>query len=370
MNCSQRSVWSRFAELTAGVFTKAGIPVRLFSAVCPTPFISFATIKYRCAAGVMVTASHNPKEDNGYKVYWGNGSQIIAPHDDNILEEIDQNLDIPDEHWDITDIRKNIMVIDCTEEVTSSYMNYLQECLSKDVLEKNRSTNIRTVYSAMHGVGHKYIQKAFQAANLKNRPVCTLKVFARLRVIKSAAEYNKTALYNFILFDTLISRTTKRIFIFTVFLSMAGEPLSVKEQQEPDPEFPTVKFPNPEEVGCLELSQRLAQKEGVNLVLVNDPDADRLAVAEYQPRFAELILLLWLPSRLSITQRRLYESKMLFQSADRIDIIDIHKFDIDKYNTKFRRGSVHVDNESNEMACDSSFSTYAHEKILTLTKNG
>lgn len=83
----------RFAELTAKVFATASIPVHLFSEVCPTPLVAFATILYECAGGVMVTASHNPKEDNGYKVYWSNGSQIIIPHDENILEEILRNLE-------------------------------------------------------------------------------------------------------------------------------------------------------------------------------------------------------------------------------------------------------------------------------------
>lgn len=82
----------RFAELTAKVFVDAKMPVHIFSAVCPTPFVSFATILYEAAAGVMVTASHNPKEDNGYKVYWNNGSQIITPYDDEILDEILQSL--------------------------------------------------------------------------------------------------------------------------------------------------------------------------------------------------------------------------------------------------------------------------------------
>ncbi|CAG9785791.1 unnamed protein product [Diatraea saccharalis] len=216
----------RFAELTAKVFVSASIPVHLFSAVCPTPLVSFATIMYKAAAGVMVTASHNPKEDNGYKVYWGNGSQIISPHDDNILEEILQCLDIPDDHWDISEIRAHELVTDCSEEVTTKYMEYIRNSLNDDILEQNRTAAIDTVYSAMHGVGHDYVVKAFRSANLK-------------------------------------------------------VPISVSQQENPDPDFPTVKFPNPEEVECLELSKKLAEEKGVRLVLVNDPDADRLAVAEH-----------------------------------------------------------------------------------------
>ncbi|XP_041988185.1 phosphoglucomutase-2 isoform X1 [Aricia agestis] len=216
----------RFAELTAKVFVSASVPVHLFSNVCPTPFVSFATILYGAAAGVMVTASHNPKDDNGYKVYWRNGSQVITPHDDNILDEIWSCLDIPDEHWNIEEICSHELVKDCLQEVTTKYMEFIRSSLHDEVLQQNKAAEIKTVYSAMHGVGYQAILKAFEAANLK-------------------------------------------------------EPISVVEQQNIDPDFPTVTFPNPEEKECLELSKKLAEKNGVKLVLVNDPDADRLAVAEY-----------------------------------------------------------------------------------------
>lgn len=216
----------RFAELTTKVFISSSIPVHLFSTVCPTPLVSFATILYGATAGVMVTASHNPKEDNGYKVYWGNGSQVITPHDDNILDEVWSCLHIPDEHWNIEAIRTHNLVKDCTEEVTTKYMEYIKSLLHEEILENNRKAQINMVYSAMHGVGYQCIVNAFQAANLK-------------------------------------------------------PPISVKQQQDPNPDFPTVKFPNPEEKQCLDLSKRLAEQNGVKLILVNDPDADRLAVAEY-----------------------------------------------------------------------------------------
>ncbi|XP_028162865.1 LOW QUALITY PROTEIN: uncharacterized protein LOC114354594 [Ostrinia furnacalis] len=224
----------RFADLTTKVFVSASIPVHLFTDVCPTPLVSFATILYGAAAGVMVTASHNPKEDNGYKVYWGNGCQIIAPHDQLVLEEIEQCLDIPEEHWNIDEIRSHPLVTDCLEEATTKYMEYIRSSLHPDILETNKKAAIDTVYSAMHGVGYKYIVKAFEAANLKL-------------------------------------------------------PISVPEQQEPEPSFPTVVFPNPEEPACLELSTGLAERSAARLLLVNDPDADRLAVAERDHRSRELL---------------------------------------------------------------------------------
>lgn len=218
----------RFALLTAKVFISSSIPVHIFSKVCATPLVSFGTILYGAAAGVMVTASHNPKQDNGYKVYWGNGCQIITPHDDNILEEIEQCLDIPDDHWNVVEILNHKLVKYCQEEVTNKYMESIIRP-NPEILENNRTAAIDIVYSAMHGVGYEYILKAFETANLK-------------------------------------------------------APISVIQQQEPHPDFPTVVFPNPEEVECLELSKQLAKERGVKLVLVNDPDADRLAVAEYDDR--------------------------------------------------------------------------------------
>ncbi|XP_053612485.1 phosphopentomutase isoform X2 [Plodia interpunctella] len=222
----------RFAELTAKVFTSSSIPVHLFSTVCPTPLVSFATIRYGACAGVMVTASHNPKEDNGYKVYWGNGSQIITPHDDNILEEILRCLDIPDEHWNIDEIRTDPLVSDCTEEITTKYMEYIRGSLSESILEQNKMAAVDIVYSAMHGVGYKYIVKAFEVANLK-------------------------------------------------------PPISVVEQQEPEPSFPTVAEPNPERPASAQLALARARAAGARLALLNDPDADRLAVAEYDPTYSQ-----------------------------------------------------------------------------------
>ncbi|KAJ0175808.1 hypothetical protein K1T71_008967 [Dendrolimus kikuchii] len=216
----------RFAELTAQVFVSSSIPVHMFSNVCPTPLVSFGTILYGAGAGVMVTASHNPKEDNGYKVYWGNGAQVTSPHDDNILEEILQCLDIPDEHWNIEEIYNHELVKDCQQEVTDKYMEYIHDSVHSDALADNKAADIDVVYSAMHGVGYEYIVKAFEVSNLK-------------------------------------------------------APISVKQQQDPNPDFPTVKFPNPEEPECLDLCKKLAEERRVKLVLANDPDADRLAVAEY-----------------------------------------------------------------------------------------
>ncbi|XP_046388515.1 phosphoglucomutase-2 [Ischnura elegans] len=214
----------RFAELTAGVFLNRGIPVYLFSQVCPTPFVPFAVLQFKCIAGVMVTASHNPKHDNGYKVYWSNGAQIISPHDKGIQESILNNLCPWETSWDTSILSKSSLLKDPLCHVMKMYY----DILSNDVLfpNVNANTPIKFTYTAMHGVGYPYMVEAFEVAKFK--PF-----------------------------------------------------VSVTKQQDPDPEFSTVEFPNPEEgKSSLDLSFKTADNNDSTIIIANDPDADRLAVAE------------------------------------------------------------------------------------------
>ncbi|XP_023704077.1 phosphoglucomutase-2 isoform X3 [Cryptotermes secundus] len=215
----------RWAELTAAILLNHNIPVYLFSKLCPTPFVPFTVLHYKCAAGVMVTASHNPKEDNGYKVYWQNGAQIIPPHDKGIQETILKNLHPWDKSWDTSILSTSERLIDPLHEAMDCYMR----ALARDMLEPelNLSSKIEITYSAMHGVGYPYMVQAFKAANFK--PF-----------------------------------------------------VAVEEQKEPDADFPTVRFPNPEEKSALDLSIETANMNNSTVILANDPDADRLAVAEKQ----------------------------------------------------------------------------------------
>ncbi|XP_058805700.1 phosphopentomutase isoform X2 [Phymastichus coffea] len=212
----------RFAELTATIFLNNKIKVYMYSQICPTPFIPYGVLKYKCAAGIMITASHNPKEDNGYKVYWENGSQIISPHDKEIQKNILENLKPLAESWDTFLVYNNLLFKDPLPEVMVSYF----EDLKNDVLypEINKNTAIKFVYTPVHGVGYNYMVEAFKVANFK------------------------------------------------AFIA-------VEEQKDPDPEFSTVKFPNPEEPSALELSIATAKKSGSTIIIANDPDADRLACA-------------------------------------------------------------------------------------------
>ncbi|KAI1903509.1 hypothetical protein AGOR_G00027920 [Albula goreensis] len=219
-NCSSE----RLAKLTAAVMLCKDVPVYLFSKYVPTPFVPYAVKKLGAAAGVMITASHNPKEDNGYKVYWENGAQISSPHDKEIIRCIEESTEPWSEAWNENLSDSSPLRRDPLEDICRSYMEELKlVCFHRQL---NARTPLKFVHSSFHGVGHEYVQQAFQAFGF-------------------------------------------------------SPPIPVPEQKDPDPEFSTVSCPNPEEgESVLELSLRLAEKEGARVVLATDPDADRLAVAE------------------------------------------------------------------------------------------
>ncbi|GAX75901.1 hypothetical protein CEUSTIGMA_g3344.t1 [Chlamydomonas eustigma] len=216
-----------FARITAQVFMSKGIKVHLFPKVVPTPFVTAGVAVHNAAAGVMVTASHNPKEYNGYKVYWGNGCQIIPPHDEGIASAILQelqpwtNVAVPDD-WD--QIVKSPLLLDPTEIVAEEYYRRLKNlCYRGETLNASASP---IVYTPLHGVGATYVKRAFQVMGLPT-------------------------------------------------------PLLVESQEQPDPDFPTVDFPNPEEgKGTWQQAFEKGERTSSMLLLANDPDADRLAAAE------------------------------------------------------------------------------------------
>ncbi|MGC9382120.1 phospho-sugar mutase [Streptomyces sp. MH13] len=202
-----------FARDTAAVITGAGLRAAVLPRPLPTPVLAFAVRHLGAVAGVEVTASHNPPRDNGYKVYLGDGSQIVPPADAEIAAEIDavRSLDDvprPEAGWQILD-----------DSVLDAYL-----ARTDAVLSEGSPRTARTVYTAMHGVGKDTLFAAFARAGFP-------------------------------------------------------EPVLVAEQAEPDPDFPTVAFPNPEEPGAMDLAFAKARETGPDLVIANDPDADRLAVA-------------------------------------------------------------------------------------------
>lgn len=213
----------RFAEIATSVFVSKNVPVYLFSNICPTPWAAFAVRQLGCCGGVMVTASHNPKDDNGYKVYWNRGAQINTPVDLYVSDSIAANL----QPWNI-DLQlwnKSPLVKDCYDIIAKSYTELITAklCLFHD---DNTKPSPAIVYTAMHGVGYDAVKLAVKSFGLP------------------------------------------------AFIP-------VVQQVDPHPDFPTVAFPNPEEgKGALALAIETANKVGSNLILATDPDADRLAIAE------------------------------------------------------------------------------------------
>ncbi|MCM1976758.1 phospho-sugar mutase [Streptomyces sp. G1] len=202
-----------FAQDTAAVMTGAGLRAAVLPRPLPTPVLAYAIRHLGAVAGVEVTASHNPPRDNGYKVYLGDGSQIVPPADAEIAAEIAAvgsltDVPRPTEGWETLD-----------DSVLDAYL-----ARTDAVLAEGSPRTARTVYTAMHGVGKDVLLAAFARAGFP-------------------------------------------------------APALVAEQADPDPEFPTVAFPNPEEPGAMDLAFAKARETDPDLVIANDPDADRCAVA-------------------------------------------------------------------------------------------
>ncbi|KAH9117377.1 hypothetical protein LEN26_007852 [Aphanomyces euteiches] len=215
----------QFAEYSAAVAVSRGIKVYLYEGFVATP-LPFAVDRLGCVAGIMVTASHNPKADNGYKVYGSNGCQIIPPHDELIAASILKNL-APWQHYDIASVRAHCE--NPTDSLLPKYFEAVKAFCRYRQDNTDPNLHVKIAYTAMHGVGHNFTQRSFEAFQLPPY-------------------------------------------------------FAVEAQKLPDPSFPTVAFPNPEEgQGALKLSFETAAKHGCSLVLANDPDADRLAVAELLP---------------------------------------------------------------------------------------
>jgi phosphomannomutase len=223
-----------FAETAAAVLVSRGVKVYLFNDYVCTPMVPFGVEFKKAAAGVMVTASHNPKQDNGYKVYWGNGAQIIPPTDAGIAAAIARNL----KPWQAYAFdAANPLVEDATEAIVEGYFKAITADCNLVAKEDNGKAQLKVTYTAMHGVGAKFVTRAF-------------------------SEFGLPAF------------------------------VPTEAQLLPDPDFPTVAFPNPEEgKGALKLAFEAADASGSDLVLANDPDADRLAVAVRDPATGSWVIL-------------------------------------------------------------------------------
>ena len=206
-----------FAETVANIFSANGLQVYLFESLRPTPEISFAIRQLGCIAGVNVTASHNPKEYNGYKAYWADGAQVLAPHDKGIIDEVNK-VSIDDVKFEGNpDLIKII-----GGEMDYDYMTAVKEAMvDQEVIRRQKDLNI--VYSAMHGTGRVIVPLCLRSWGFQNINV-------------------------------------------------------VPEQMVIDGNFPTVVSPNPENAEAMTLGMKLGTKLNADLVIASDPDADRLAI--------------------------------------------------------------------------------------------
>jgi phosphomannomutase len=201
-----------FAEDSAAILAAAGFDARLLPRLLPTPLVAFAVRRLGAAAGVMVTASHNPPEDNGYKVYAADGAQIAPPTD----TEIEAAIRAVGPTREIALARDDVTVLD--DGIVDGYVRAVARLVA------DGARDVRIVHTAMHGVGTEVVRRVFTTAGF-------------------------------------------------------GPLVAVPQQEQPDADFPTVAFPNPEEPGALELAFALARREQADLIIANDPDADRCAVA-------------------------------------------------------------------------------------------
>jgi phosphoglucomutase len=208
-----------FAETTANVLTANGIEVYLFDDLRPTPELSFAIRHLGCHSGVMITASHNPKEYNGYKAYWNDGAQIIPPHDKNIINEVKNITDISQVKFD----GKDDLLFSIGKEIDEAFLKEVKSrSLAPDIIQAH--SDLKIVYTPIHGTGVKMVPAALKAYGFTNI-------------------------------------------------------INVPEQDIVDGNFPTVHSPNPEEAAALNLGIEKAKETGAGLVMASDPDADRVGIA-------------------------------------------------------------------------------------------
>ena len=211
-----------FARLSALIMATHGIKAYLFDSLRPTPELSFAVRYYGCASGINITASHNPKEYNGYKVYWCEGSQIKDDIADKVLDEINKMdvFDLPEVITEEEAIKKGLLIY-INEEVDKAYYEKVMSLSQRDDDEVDKS--IKIVYTPLNGAGNIAVRTILDKKGYKN-----------------------------------------------VFV--------VKEQENPDGTFPTIKYPNPEDTKAFEYSEKLAKEVGAEILIATDPDSDRLAV--------------------------------------------------------------------------------------------
>jgi phosphoglucomutase len=212
---------AEFAEVSALIFAANGIKCYLFSGLRPTPELSYAIRKLGCDTGIVVTASHNPPQYNGYKAYWNDGAQVIPPHDKGIIAEVNAVGEIKEINREEALKAGLLRIID--KEIDESYQDMVKSRLFRPDLIREKAGEVKIVYTPLHGTGAFHVEAVLGSLGLKV--------------------------------------------------------ITVPEQREGNGDFPTVAFPNPEEAAALDLAVKLGKKEKADVVMATDPDADRFGIA-------------------------------------------------------------------------------------------
>ncbi len=218
-----RNFSDTFALEASLVLAANGIKTWLFSSLRPTPELSYAVRELGASIGIVVTASHNPPEYNGYKVYWSDGGQLVPPHDRGVIEEVRKSGD-KIRRIEERDALDSGMLEYIDSEIDDSFIKLIKSYSIRPDLIKERGQALKVVYTPLHGTGTMLVERIFRELGINS--------------------------------------------------------ITVPEQREPDGGFPTVKFPNPEEASALKMAIELGIKEKAQLVIGTDPDADRIGIAE------------------------------------------------------------------------------------------
>ena len=250
-----RRMSKEFSLQTALIFCANGIKAYLFENLRPVPELSFAVRELKCTAGVMITASHNPPKYNGYKVYWDDGSQIVSPRDTEIIEKV-RNVKDFSEIKSISKeeaIEKGLLNIVGTE-MDEKYIKVLKEHILNPEIMKEQGKKLKVVYTPLHGTGNTIAEKLLKELGMQNVYV-------------------------------------------------------VPEQKDPDGNFPTVDYPNPEDPNAFKLALELAKKVDADVVLATDPDADRLGIYAKDSKTGEYMNYTGNMSALLIAEYRISQMK-------------------------------------------------------------
>jgi len=278
-DCRNKSKY--FAQTAADIFSANGITVYLFPELRPTPLLSFAIRYLKCQSGLVITASHNPKEYNGYKAYWADGAQLVPPHDKNVIQEVNsiggfENIKFQSE------LSKIILIGKDVEE--AYYEEVIKLIPSKESI--SRQQNIPIVFSGLHGTGSTMVPECLTRLGFKNLII-------------------------------------------------------VEEQQKPDGDFPTVHSPNPEEKAAMELALLKAREARAELVMATDPDADRVGIGikDNKGEFFLLngnqafSLMMWfIMKNLTAEEKKNGYIAKTIVTTELVDTI-AQKLDVDCYNT-------------------------------------